>query len=122
MRTKVDGLMRAPAAAPDGMDNGNDDRLVLRLYVAGSAPNSARAEANLRALLRDADVGDYDLEVVDCIRDPGRALNDGVIVTPVLLKLAPDPAASIVGSLSDPERVALALGIESEVKRESAHG
>lgn len=115
-------MTRAQGMARDTIEGGKDHRLVLRLYVAGSAPNSARAEANLRALLRSADLRDYELEIVDCIRDPRRALEDGVIVTPVLLKLAPEPKASVIGSLSDASRVALALGIQSELKPEVTHG
>jgi circadian clock protein KaiB len=85
--------------------------LLLRLYIAGSAPNSVLAEANLRTLLTQAQVNEYQLDVVDCIREPLRALQDGVFVTPMLLKLSPEPATSIVGSLSDRARVALALGV-----------
>jgi circadian clock protein KaiB len=36
---------------------------------------------------------------------------EGVIVTPSLAKLSPLPAASIVGNLSDRNKVLLALGI-----------
>ena len=86
-------------------------RLVLRLYVAGSAPNSTRAHANLLALLDRAGAQGYKLEVVDCIRDPQRALQDGVLVTPTLLKLHPEPAETIIGTLSDSRRVAEMLGL-----------
>ncbi len=54
---------------------------------------------------------DYELEIVDCIREPQRALQDGVLVTPTLLKLAPAPEETIIGTLSDARRVALALGL-----------
>ena len=86
-------------------------RLVLRLYVAGSAPNSTRAHANLLALLQRAGAQDYDLEVVDCIREPQRALQDGVLVTPTLLRLEPQPVETLIGTLSDARSVALTLGL-----------
>ena len=86
-------------------------RLLLRLYVAGSAPNSTRAHTNLLALLERAGVTDYRLEVVDCFREPQRALQDGVLVTPTLLKLEPAPTETIIGTLSDARRVALTLGL-----------
>jgi circadian clock protein KaiB len=87
------------------------DQLRLRLYVAASAPNSTHAQANLRALLASAGAQDASVEVVDCIREPQRALRDGVLVTPTLLKLGPLPTCTIVGALSDAAAVALALGL-----------
>src|SRR5687767_10707007 len=86
-------------------------RLVLRLYVAGSAPNSTRAHANLLALLQRAGTQEYDLEIIDCIREPQRALQDGVLVTPTLLKLEPEPVETLIGTLSDARKVALTLGL-----------
>jgi circadian clock protein KaiB len=100
-------------------DAGVGTRLVLRLYVAGSAPNSARAHANLLALLERAGVEGYRLEIVDCIREPQRALQDGVLVTPTLLKLAPRPQETVIGTLSDSRQVALTLGL---VERASGRG
>ena len=94
--------------SPDGVKP-----LVLRLYVAGDAPNSARARANLRRLLGDVDPASYDLEVIDCLDEPMRALNDGVLVTPTLVRIKPPPQRTVVGTLRELERVADALEIEA---------
>ena len=87
--------------------------MVLRLYVAGDAPNSARARANLRRLLNDVDPSCYRLEVIDCLSEPLRALDDGVLVTPTLVRVQPPPAQTVVGSLSALDRVADALEIDA---------
>lgn len=87
------------------------ERMVLRLYVAGDGPNSAAARANLRRLLASCDPATYTLEIVDCLRQPMRALQEGVLVTPTLCRLSPAPARTIVGSLSDSARVLEALGL-----------
>ncbi len=79
--------------------------LKLRLYVAGSAPNSLRATGNARAICEEYFPGGYDLEIVDMIESPRRALADGIIVTPTLLKLAPLPLQRVIGNLSDTVRV-----------------
>jgi circadian clock protein KaiB len=84
--------------------------LVLRLYVAGDAPNSLRAIANARAICDGHFASGHDLEIVDLLEHPRRALADGIIVTPTLLKLAPLPAQRLVGNLSDTNQVLLALG------------
>ena len=83
-------------------------RLRLRLYVAGDAPNSLAAVANINAIC--AEHFDYELEIVDLLAQPGRALTDGIIVTPTLLKLSPLPAHRMIGNLSDTRQVLLALG------------
>jgi circadian clock protein KaiB len=84
-------------------------RLRLRLYVAGVAPNSLRAIANAQAMCK-AHFTDHALEIVDLMIEPDRALADRVIVTPTLIKLAPEPQARLIGDLSDAAKLRMALG------------
>src|SRR5689334_6608302 len=86
-------------------------RLVLRLYVAGEGPNSTAARANLRRLLAAFEPTSYAVEIIDCLRDPMRALREGILVTPTLVRLEPEPVQTIVGSLSNGTRVLEALGL-----------
>ena len=85
--------------------------MTLRLYVVSGAPNSIAARANLGEILHGLGPNDYSLEIVDCIADPHRALAEGVLVTPTLVKTSPEPAQTIVGSLADRRSVVAALGI-----------
>ncbi len=100
-----------------GVTAASRETLVLRLYVAGDAPNSVRARANLRHILSDLDPGQYRLEVIDCLDQPLRALDDGVLVTPTLLRVEPAPARTVVGSLSAFDLVAVALDIAAVTPR-----
>jgi circadian clock protein KaiB len=84
----------------------------LRLYVAGNAPNSLAARRNLKAALSSCEPESYTLEVIDCLRDPGRTLKDGIIVTPTLLRLEPKPEARIIGTLGNPEDLRSAIGLD----------
>jgi circadian clock protein KaiB len=84
--------------------------LRLRLYIAGNAPNSARAVVNCNAICAAHFEGAFELEIVDSFVDPERALADGIIVTPTLLKLAPAPAGRVIGNLSDTNQVLISLG------------
>ena len=84
----------------------------LRLYVAGNAPNSLEARRNLNAVLASCEPDSYTLEVIDCLRDPGRTLKDGIIVTPTLLRLEPKPEARIIGTLGNAENLRSAIGLE----------
>jgi circadian clock protein KaiB len=87
----------------------NESRLRLRLYIAGNAPNSLRAVANAKAICYEHFDSKCELEIVDLLVEPGRALADEIIVTPTLLKLSPLPAQRVIGSLSDKSQVLLAL-------------
>ena len=70
-----------------------------------------RALENLSHICRDYFEGGYELEVIDTAKEPGRARSDGIIVTPTLLKLSPEPQWSIVGDLSDEARVLASMRI-----------
>lgn len=87
-------------------------RLQLRLYIAGRAPNSLKAVANIKAIGDRHFPSNHDLEIVDLLKHPERALADGVIVTPTLVRLLPLPIQKVVGNLSDTNQVVLALASE----------
>jgi circadian clock protein KaiB len=85
--------------------------VVMRLYVVSNAPNSLLAIANLAAICKEFLQGRFKLEIVDVLKEPLRALADGIVVTPSLAKLSPSPATNIVGNLSDKSSVMRSLGI-----------
>lgn len=84
-------------------------RYAFRLYVAGDAPRSRRAIQNLKTLCDERLAGMHHIEVVDVLREPRRAFQDGIVVTPTLVKLAPGESARIIGDLSDHGAVLAAL-------------
>jgi len=85
----------------------------FRLYVADETQNSMRAIANLAALCREQLPDRYVIEIVDVFKEPKRALEDGILMTPTLVKLAPAPVRRIVGTLGDSQTVLLALDLET---------
>jgi circadian clock protein KaiB len=86
--------------------------LQLRLYIAGNAPNSIMAIANVRAICDEHFADGHHIEIVDLLLQPRRGLVDEIIVTPTLLKLSPLPSQRMVGNLSDTRQVLLTLGIQ----------
>jgi len=82
----------------------------LRLYVGGSTRNSTRALENLKRFCDQALPGRYELEVVDVFDAPERAIADDVVATPTLLRLAPEPRETLIGDLSDSDRLSSLLG------------
>lgn len=83
--------------------------LQLRLYVSGDAPNSRLAIANINAICAEHIRTTYSLEIVDLVTAPLRALGDGIVVTPTLMRLSPLPQQRMIGNLSDTDRVVMAL-------------
>lgn len=86
--------------------------VVLCLYIAGTSPNSALARHNLR-LLCEGYLAESppEVQVVDVLHQPELALQEGILVTPTLLRLSPGPKARVIGNLSDMEVVVHALGL-----------
>jgi circadian clock protein KaiB len=91
----------AVSAAPDVMR--------LRLYIAGTTQHSLSAIANAQAFCETHFEDCHDLEIVDMMDHPLRALADGVIVTPTLIKFSPLPIRRVIGTLDDTTRLAQAL-------------
>ena len=83
----------------------------FRLYVAGDTPNSLLAKVNLGFLCRAEIPGRYKIEVIDVLRNPSRALTDGIFMTPCLIKLSPSPVRMIVGTLNRTETLLESLGL-----------
>lgn len=83
----------------------------FRLYVAGDAQNSVRAIANLTALCDARLSGRHRIEVVDVFGQPDRALADGIVMTPTVIRVEPGPLRRVVGTLHATDDVAAALGL-----------
>lgn len=106
--------MNARRGKPGKTTDGSTMGVVLRLYVAGNAPNSMQAVANLEAICREHLDGAHELEIIDVLEHPQQAMAAGILVTPTLSRLSPPPTVQVVGNLSDKPRVLLAIGIKSK--------
>ena len=88
-----------------------DAQCVLRLYVAGSTPQSSRAIRNLKAICETNLPGRYVLTVVDLYAQPELAREDQIVVAPTLVRQSPLPVRRVVGDLSNTGRVLAALDL-----------
>ncbi len=89
----------------------NKQRWVFRLYIAGEAQNSQMAVANLADIRQAYRLEQYELEIIDILKDPLVAIRDGILVTPTLVRLYPEPACKIIGNLSERSKVLRVLGL-----------
>jgi circadian clock protein KaiB len=88
-------------------------RFKFRLYVAGTTQNSTRASANLTAFCNAHLPERHEIEIVDVLQQPRRAMADSIFMTPTLIKLAPTPDRRMVGTLSQPQLLLETLGLET---------
>lgn len=91
----------------------SDGVVKLRLYVAKGAPNSVQAERRLRDALARCG-GAHELEVLDVFEQAARALEDGVLVTPMLIRLGPGPRLKIAGTYGSSDDLCRRLGFGEE--------
>jgi circadian clock protein KaiB len=81
----------------------------LHLFVAGSGADSSQARDNITQLCTSHLQDKYRLEVTDVSENPMEALAHNVIVTPMLILVAPPPRVTILGNLYDTDKVLAAL-------------
>ncbi len=83
----------------------------LRLYVAGQTARSAIALENLKRICETHLQGEYDIEVVDLLKNPTLARGDQILAVPTLVRKLPEPVKKIIGDLSREERVLVGLDL-----------
>ncbi|MFA6448971.1 MAG: circadian clock KaiB family protein [bacterium] len=84
------------------------------LFVAGDEPNSTLAQTNLSLICNKHLAGRFNIEIVDVIEDFSTAIDYGVIVTPTLILMKPEPRVTIFGNLNDAKKVLAALRLKEE--------
>ena len=92
-------------------ESGKPAGYVLRLFVTGASPRSARAVANIRRICEERGAGVFLLEVVDIYQQPELARTAQLVAAPTLLKTLPPPERRMVGDLSDHAQVLRGLGL-----------
>lgn len=91
-----------------------EKKYVLRLYVTGLTPKSMRAISNIKKICEENLKGHYELEVIDIYQQPEYAKKEQIIAAPTLIKKLPLPLRRVIGDLSDKERVLIGLDIRTK--------
>jgi circadian clock protein KaiB len=86
-------------------------KCVLRLYVAGSTPQSSRAITNIKTICETHLKNRYVLTVLDLYEHQEGAVDDQIEVAPTLIRQYPLPVRRLVGDLSQTESVLVALDL-----------
>jgi circadian clock protein KaiB len=85
----------------------------LRLYVSGQMTKSLAAISNLRAICREHLYNRCQIEVIDLAKNPSMAIQHQILAVPTLVRTLPISKRTIIGELSDTERVLIGLEIRT---------
>jgi len=102
----------ATAAFEQALTQDGDGQYVLRLYLTGHTSRSLKAVQAVKTLCEEHLTGRYELEIVDLCQQPERAQAAQIIAAPTLVKELPPPLRRLIGDLTDPDRVLVALNLK----------
>jgi len=89
-----------------------NEKWILKLYVAGQTPKSMAAFENLKKICQDYLSDQYEIHVIDLLKNPQLAEGDQILAIPTLVRKLPTPFRKIIGDLSNTERVLVGLDIQ----------
>lgn len=98
-------------AVKDYLSAKQGQRYVMRLFVAGNAPNSRIARENLGRFQASFPEHEFKVEIIDVDTRPELAMENSIFITPTLVVLEPAPGGMIYGNLSDQKVLAQVLRV-----------
>ena len=93
------------------LQNKDSTTFMLRLFVTGASPNSARAVKNIKTYCDEYLKDKYSLEIIDIYQQPEVAKEEQIIALPLLVKKFPLPERKLIGDMSNRQKVLKGLGI-----------
>jgi circadian clock protein KaiB len=94
------------------LQDAENEKYLLRLYVTGLTPKSTRAIQNLKKICEENLKGRYELEVIDIYQQPALAKDEQIVAVPMLIKQLPTPLRRLIGDMSDKERILVGLDLK----------
>ena len=88
-----------------------EDKWILRLYVAGQTPKAITAFTNLKKICEEKLDGKFSIEIIDLLVNPQLGVEDQILALPTLVRKLPVPVRKIIGDLSNTERVLVGLDL-----------
>ena len=97
----------------------NINKYKLKLFISGYTMRSGLAITRLKSICEKAMGAEYELIVIDVLKQPQVAEEEKILATPTLIKEFPLPVKRILGDFSDEKQVLLGLDLlHNESRRE----
>lgn len=90
-------------------ETAEDEVWNLCLYVTDKTPRSVIALVNLKRICEENLAGHYQIEVIDLLQQPQRAISDQIVAIPTVVRKAPATVRRVIGDLSNAGRVLAGL-------------
>ncbi len=87
---------------------------ILRLYITGASPNSAKAISNIKKICDQYLKNGYKLEIIDVYQQPDIARKEEIVALPLLVRSFPLPVKRLIGSMSDTQKVLKGLELQDQ--------
>ena len=87
------------------------DKWALRLYIAGQTQRAATAFSNIKVICEEKLKDNYQIKVIDLLKNPQIARSEQIIAVPTLVRKLPLPQKSIIGDLSNTEAILVGLDL-----------
>ncbi len=108
---KKEPVIQVSRAIEQAMDDSQNAKFILKLYVAGNTARAQAAIISIRQVCEEHLKGRYQLEVIDIYQRPELARGEQIIATPTLIKYLPVPLRRVIGDLSKLERILVGLDL-----------
>ena len=89
---------------------------ILKLYITGASPNSARAVNNIKSFCEKYLKARYELQVIDVYQQHLTAQAEQIVALPLLIKLYPLPKKRLFGNMSDTLKVLKGLEVTNPIE------
>ena len=91
--------------------NNLNENYIFNLFISGNIILSNRAINNCKSICEKYLFNRYKLEIIDVIKNPQIAIQENIIMMPLLIRKFPKPELRIIGDLSDTYKVLNELDI-----------
>jgi circadian clock protein KaiB len=98
------------------IEEAQDEKFVLKLYISGMTEKSRKAVKNVRKICESHLKGKYKLEVIDLYQNPRLAKGEQIVAVPTLIKKLPPPLRKIIGDMSNKEKILVGLDLKKYEK------
>ena len=86
-------------------------KYLFQLYLSSRSFSNEKICENLKLILDEKLKDQYSLEIIFVTEDVESVLQRNIFTTPTLIKKLPSPSSTVVGDLSDREKLSAAVEI-----------